>query len=120
MKGCTFPGRMISWAGVVCLGATTDTVVTASCEVSAPKFVLAFTRDQIPYASRAATANDATARASHRVRADFFVFASFCGPDCPAIPLTSSVWLNIVAPIHVTPNSDYCYWRHAGVNAAAG
>src|SRR5580658_4239343 len=117
MNGCTLPGKMISWAGAVCFGVTTDTVVTASCDVSAPKFLLALTRDQIPYPSTAATANAATASASHRLRADFFGFTSFCGPEWPAISVTSSAELNIVAPIHVAPNADYCYWPQAGVNS---
>src|SRR5207244_4633673 len=68
MNGCTFPGRMISWAGAACFGETTDTAVRATCAVSAFSVVRALTRDQMPETSRAATAINAIARLNHRLR----------------------------------------------------
>src|SRR6266404_909745 len=67
MNGCTFPGRMISWAGVVCFGDTTDTAVVAICEVSAFNVARALTRDQIPDPMRAAVTASAIPSTTHRL-----------------------------------------------------
>ena len=64
MKGCTLPGRMISSAGAVCLGETTDTAGKAACTVSAFRAVRALTRDQMPEARRPATTTNAIVRPS--------------------------------------------------------
>src|SRR5437879_10690880 len=99
MKGCTLPGRMISWAGVVCFGDTTDTAVTATCEVSTPNFRLALTRDQIPDARRAVVMINAIARISQRTCVAPFSRASLGEPDSPATLFATSICGDIVAPM---------------------
>src|ERR1700687_725484 len=98
MNGCTFPGRMISWAGVVRSGDTTDTGVRATCDVSVRSFALALTRDQIPAIKRAAVAISPIDRATHCLYECFPPCNSFNGSDCPPICFTSSVCDDIVAP----------------------
>src|SRR5882757_7801034 len=81
MNGCTFPGRMISWAEAVGFGDTTDTAVRATCAVSALRAVRALTRDQMPEARRATIAIAAIARPSQ----------CLCGPVPSATSLDGSV-----------------------------
>jgi hypothetical protein len=64
MNGCTFPGRMISWAEAVGFGDTTETAVRATCAVSALRAVRALIRDEMPEANRATTATAAMASPS--------------------------------------------------------
>jgi hypothetical protein len=67
MNGSTLPGRMISWAGVVGAGDTTDTAVIATCDVSVRNFALALTRDLIPVIKRAAVTISAIDSAIQRL-----------------------------------------------------
>jgi hypothetical protein len=91
MNGSTFPGRMISWAGAVCFGATTETEVIATCEVSVRNVLLALTRDRIPDARRAVVTISAIARITQRLYAGFFVPSSLDGLDTPAILFSASI-----------------------------
>src|SRR5579863_1077933 len=61
-----FPGRMISWDGAVCFGATTETEGTANWVVAARRFVSALTRDLIPTANTPIAASATTAAMSQR------------------------------------------------------
>src|SRR5579871_3616652 len=61
------PGRMISWDGAVCFGATTETEGTASCVVTERRFVSALTRDLIPTANTPTPARATMAAMSQRV-----------------------------------------------------
>src|ERR1700676_5789815 len=79
MKGCTFPGRMISSAGAVCFGETTETAVRATCAVSTFSLLRARTRDTMPEAKRAATMVSAIAGPSHRLRGRCRFSTSFDG-----------------------------------------
>src|ERR1700680_1014165 len=94
MNGCTFPGRIISWAGEVRAGDTTDTAVMATCEVSVRNLALALTRDRIPVIKRAAVTITAIDTASQRLYECFAACASFNSGnsgDCPAVGFTTSV-----------------------------
>src|SRR6267378_3783826 len=94
MKGCTFPGRMISCAGAVGAGDTTDTAVMATCDVSVGNFALALTRERIPVIKRAAVTTSAIGRASQRLYERFAPGTSFNlgnSGDCPLVCFTSSV-----------------------------
>src|SRR5580700_7669528 len=90
MNGCTFPGRMISSAGAVCFGETTDTGVRATCAVSALSAVRALTRDKMPETNRAATAISATARPNHRLCGRCGFPAASDGSVCRSIFFLSS------------------------------
>src|ERR1700724_4121083 len=72
MNGCTFPGRMISSAGAVCLGETTDTAVRATCAVSVFSFVRALTRDTMPEPNRAARPTHEIATPNHCLSGFYF------------------------------------------------
>src|ERR1700677_2714070 len=98
MNGCTFPGRMISWAGVVLCGDTTDTAVRATCNVSVRSFALAPTRDRIPYTSSAAVTIRAIDNATHCLYECFRAPATLGWSACPSICFTSPVSGDIVAP----------------------
>src|ERR1017187_7090614 len=94
MNGCTFPGRMISWAGEVRAGDTTDTAVMATCEVSVRNLALALTRDRIPDIKRAAVTISAIDSANQRLYEYFAARASFNSGnsvDCPPVCFTASV-----------------------------
>src|ERR1700676_431172 len=93
MNGSTFPGRMISSAGTVCFGETTDTAGRAAWAVSARRAVPALTRDQIPETRRAATAIAAIARTSHDLRESFRALTSFNESACWLVGCLSSVWI---------------------------
>src|SRR5260370_10202082 len=98
MNGCTFPGRMISWADAACFGETTDTAVRATCAVSAFSVVRALTRDQMPETNRAATAINAIATPSHRRCGGCPLPTSFDGGACSPICFFSSVCCDIMTP----------------------
>src|SRR5712692_1070405 len=118
VNGCTFPGRMISWAGAACFGETTDTGVRATCAVSAFRIVRALTRDQMPETNRAATAINAIARLNHRRCGRCCLSASFDGSACPLICFLSSVSCDIVTPHSFVPNSDLLFVPDAYANSA--
>src|SRR5580693_10489510 len=99
MKGCILPGRMISWAGVVCFGDTTDTAVTATCDVSARNVLPALTRDQIPVPRRAVVTISAIARTNQRMRVAFWGRASLDGPRTSAMLFPTLIRGDIVAPM---------------------
>src|SRR3954449_11192665 len=48
MKGCIFPGRIISCACAAGFGCTTETDGTAICAVTVRKLASAFRRDRMP------------------------------------------------------------------------
>src|ERR1700676_1715304 len=96
MNGCTFPGRMISSAGAVRFGETTDTEVRATCAVSAFSVFWALTRDTMPEINRAATATTAMIRTNHRLNGCCFLPASFDGMVCAPVCFFSSVGCDIV------------------------
>src|SRR6266571_3704482 len=98
MNGCTFPGRMISWAGAVCFGEITDTAVRATCAVSAFNVVRALTRDQMPETNRAATAINAIVTPNHRLCGRCPLATSYDGSVCPSICFLSSVCCDIATP----------------------
>src|ERR1700688_1838339 len=98
MNGCTFPGRMISWAGVVRSGSTTDTAVRATCDVSVRNFAPALTRDQIPDPISATTTSSAIDTASHCLYECVPPPTLFNLGECPPISFTSSLLGDIVAP----------------------
>src|SRR2546425_5222984 len=118
VNGCTFPGRMISWAGAACLGETTDTAVRATCPVSAFSVVRARTRDQMPETNRAATAINTIARLNHRLCGRCRLLTSFDGSVCPPICFLSSVSCDIVTPHSFVPNSDLLFVPDACANPA--
>src|SRR6266852_3912739 len=97
MNGCTFPGRMISSAGAVCFGETTETAVRATCAVSAFSLVRALTRDQMPETSRAATTINAIAT-PNRLCGRCGLPTSFDGSVCPPVCFFSSVCCDIMTP----------------------
>src|SRR6266851_9115067 len=107
MNGCTFPGRMISSAGAVCFGETTDTAVRATCAVSAFSVVRALTRDQMPDAKRPPTTITTIARSSHDLRERVAAPTWFEEGVCASIRFVSSVWGNIVTP--------HRFWLSAGI-----
>src|ERR1700722_19526107 len=98
MNGCTFPGRMISSAGAVCFGATTDTEVRATLLVTAFSLVRALTRDKMPVTSSTATTTTAIATPNHRLNGFCFLPASFGRFVRPPICFFSSVCCDIVTP----------------------
>src|ERR1700686_4501402 len=98
MNGCTFPGRMISWAGVVRSGSTTDTAVRATCDVSVRNFAFALTRDQIPDATSATVTISAIDPTSHGLCECVAPLTLFISGECPPISFTSSFLGDIVAP----------------------
>src|SRR5580704_14309837 len=61
------PGRIISWDGAVCFGATTETEGTAICVVIAHRCVSALTRDLIPRANTPIPARTTRAAMSQRL-----------------------------------------------------
>src|SRR2546426_11518254 len=91
VNGCTFPGRMISWAGATCFGETTDTGGRATCAVSAFRIVRALTRDQMPETNRAATAINPIASLNHPMRGRRCLTESLDGSACPLIVFLYSV-----------------------------
>src|SRR6266850_3382736 len=91
MYGCTFPGRMISSAGDVCFGETTDTAGRAIRAVCASRVVRALTRDQMPDISRPAMTNRAIAQPIHRLGERFAVPTSFNVGACSLVGFGSSV-----------------------------
>src|ERR1017187_2150586 len=93
MNGCTFPGRIISWAGEVWAGDTTDTAVMATCEVSVRNLALALRRDRMPDIKMAAVTSSAIDSASQRLYDWFAARASFnsgTSGDCPPVCFTAS------------------------------
>src|ERR1700730_1170586 len=98
MNGCTFPGRMISWAGVVRSGNTTETAVIATCDVSVRNFAFAPTRDQIPDAISATVTISAIDPTSHGLCECVAPLTLFNSGECPPILITSSGLEDIVAP----------------------
>ena len=70
MNGCMLPGRIISVAGAVCLGATTETEGTAISSVTARSVVSARTRERIPKIKTNTAASVTSAGISQR-RGDF-------------------------------------------------
>src|SRR4029077_11100329 len=102
MNGCTLPGRMISWAGAAAFGCTTETAVTATCAVSALRFLRVLTRDQIPDAKRPATTISTVAGASHRLRAGLSAALSCKAPERSSICLPLLVSGGIVTPNKLT------------------
>src|ERR1700688_3486774 len=94
MNGCIFPGRVISCAGELRAGDTTDTAVMATCEVSVRNLALALTRDRIPDIKRAAVTISAIDRASKRLYECFAARASYTSVtsvDCPLVCFAASV-----------------------------
>ena len=81
---------MISSAGAVCFGDTTDTAVRAAWAVSVFSAARALTRDQMPDIRSAATAIIVTAKASHCLCVRVLAPASLAEGDLLAIVLTSS------------------------------
>src|SRR6266567_3673091 len=118
MNGCTFPGRMISWAGPACFGETTDTAVRATCAVSAFSAVRALTRDQMPETNRAATAINAIARLNHPLCRCCRLSTSFDGS--PPICFLSSVSCDIVTPHRFLLSVDIPFGLDACANPAEG
>src|SRR5437588_9585286 len=118
MNGCTFPGRMISWAGAACFGETTDTGVRATRAVSVFRIVRALTRDQMPETRGAATAINAIARLNHRLRGGCCRSTSLDGSVCPPICFLSSGSCDIETPHSFVPNSDLLFVPDACVNPA--
>src|SRR6266852_2610492 len=110
MNGCTFPGRMISSAGAVCFGETTDTAVSATCAVSAFSVVRALTRDQMPETNRAATAINAIATPNHRLSGRCRLPTSVDGA-CSPICFFSSVCCDIVTPHSLSLSLICCLCR---------
>src|ERR1700730_7829998 len=98
MNGCTFPGRMISSAGAVCFGGTTDTAVRATWAVSDFSFVRALTRDTMPETNTPATTTTAMIRTNQRLNGCCFLPASFGGSAVPPFCFFSSVCCGIVTP----------------------
>jgi hypothetical protein len=82
---------MISWAGAVCFGETTDTAVVATCDVSVRNVLPALMRDQIPDARRAAVTISAIAKTNQRLCAAVLAPTSVGGPDSPPILLSTSI-----------------------------
>jgi len=85
MKGCMLPGRMISCAGPVRFGATTETDGTAICAVTVSKAAAAFTRDLIPDAKTQITAIPTSATISQRQfcpRLELFGFGGVPNSTC--------------------------------------
>ena len=76
VNACALPGSTISWAGAVCFGSTTDTEGTAICEVTARRFVAAFTRELISAPSTPITASMTSAAINQR-HPDCFLRLSF-------------------------------------------
>src|SRR6266850_3840 len=91
MNGSTLPGRIISSAGEVCFGETTDTEGRAVRAVSWVRVLRAFTRDQMPDTNRVATTINAMVTTSHVLRGRFFTATSFSGSACSPICFLSSV-----------------------------
>src|SRR6266849_10275682 len=118
MNGCTFPGRMISSVGAVCVGETTDTAVRATCAVSALRVVRALTRDQIPDAKSPPTTITTIARSSHDLRERVAAPTWFEEGVCASIRFVSSVWGNIVTPHGLAPRARFRFGPDAGVNLA--
>src|SRR5260370_28524996 len=118
MNGCTFPGRMISWAGAACFAETTDTAVRATCAVSAFSVVRALTRDQMPETNRAATAINAIARLNHPLCRRCRLLTSFDGSACPAICFLSSVSCDMVTPHRFLLSADIPFGLDACANPA--
>src|SRR4029077_16003736 len=96
MNGCTFPGRMISSAGALCFGETTDTAVRATWAVSAFSAVRALTRDKMPETNRVAMTINAIAAPNHRLTGRCGLPTSFGGSVCPPTFLFSSVSCDIM------------------------
>src|SRR5580704_16528619 len=103
MNGCTFPGRMISWAGVAGFGCTTETAVSATCAVSALRFLRVLTRDQIPDARRAVTTIRAIAGNNHLLSAGLSVDFSCTGLECSSIRRPLLVSGGMVTPSKLVP-----------------
>src|SRR5437660_7066940 len=118
INGATFPGRMISWAGAVCFGETTDTGVRATCAVSAFSVVRALTRDQIPETNKPATTINEITKLNHRLCGRSRLPASLDGSVCPPICFFSSVSCDIETPVSFVPNSDLLFVPDAGVKPA--
>src|SRR5690242_18114066 len=117
MNGATFPGRMISSAGAVSVGETTDTAVRATCAVSPFSVVRALTRDQIPETNRPATTINEIAKLNHLCGRSRLP-ASLEGSACPPICFFSSVSCDIETPHSFVPNSDLLFVPDAGVKPA--
>src|SRR5437016_11812603 len=100
MYGSTFPGRMISSAGAVCFGETTDTEGRAARAVSWLRVLRALTRDQIPDTNRVATTISAIVRTTHVLRGRFFTATSVNRSICSSICLLSSIRGNIITIPH--------------------
>src|SRR5437016_6872427 len=117
-NGCTFPGRMISWAGAAGFGETTDTAVRATWAVSAFSVERALTRDTMPETNRAATTINAITRPNHRLGGRCGLPASFSGGVCSPICLFSSVSCDIVTPHTFLLSVDTPFGLHASANPA--
>src|SRR5229473_5468324 len=89
---------MISSAGAVCFGVTTDTAVRSTCAVSAFSVVRALTRDKMPETNKPATTINATARLNHRLCGLCDLPISFGGSVCPPTCFFSSVCCDIITP----------------------
>src|SRR5579862_1059624 len=98
MYGCTFPGRMISCAGVVLCGDTTDTAVRATCEVSVRSCAFALTRDQIPDPIIATAAIRAIDAISHCLYERDFPPTPLDSGEFLSICITFSLLGDIIAP----------------------
>src|ERR1700690_4173379 len=106
MNGCTFPGRMTSWAGAACFGETTETAVRATGAVSTLSFLPALIRDQIPVAKTVTVTIRAMAKDSGRLYRDVRGAASFVGLSCTLTSVRTSIWGGMVTPLKLVLIAD--------------
>src|SRR5438876_9623939 len=109
---------MISSAGAVCFGETTDTAVRATCAVSAFRALRALIRDQMPDINRAITRINAMAMPNHLFMGRRDCPASFNGNVCATTCVLSSFLENIMTPHGFVPSAGTRFVPDAEVNPA--